>query len=221
MGPMQLMPYEWATYGDGNPQHLYDPQYAIPAAAAKLRHDGITTNLDQALYHYNPAWWYVTKVETTARHYANGHDPHTLLPTTSLADQCSAGSLPPNEAAAQVIAFARAQLGKPYQWGATGPGAYDCSGLTQAAYASAGIAIPRTAADQWHHQPHIPHGQQQPGDLVFFITDGTPADPGHVAIVLDNTHMIAAPHTGTTIQIQNYPSRTDLVGFARPTPAPH
>jgi cell wall-associated NlpC family hydrolase len=85
------------------------------------------------------------------------------------------------------------------------------------AYRTAGIAIPRVAADQWQHEPHIPKGRQQPGDLVFFITNGTPDRPGHVGIVTGTNRMIVAPHTGTTVQEQPYQARRDLLGFARPT----
>ena len=58
--------------------------------------------------------------------------------------------------AATAIAYARAQLGKPYEWGGTGPDAYDCSGLVWAAYQSAGVDIPRTSEAQWAGLPHVP-----------------------------------------------------------------
>ena len=84
----------------------------------------------------------------------------------------------PRHAAATAIAFAVGQLGKPYQWGATGPDAYDCSGLVYAAYAAAGIHIARTTF-QWRQDgPQVPLTQIQPGDLLFSAgSDGTPATP--------------------------------------------
>ena len=96
--------------------------------------------------------------------------------------------------AARVILFAASELGKPYEWGATGPDAFDCSGLTMMAYRAAGIGIPRTSQEQWAAGPYVPPGQEEPGDLVFFAgSDGTAQAPGHVGIVLGGGLMIDAP----------------------------
>jgi len=117
------------------------------------------------------------------------------------------------------VAYGRAQLGKPYCWGGTGPGCFDCSGLVMQAYAAAGIAIPRTSQQQWALLPHIPASQARPGDLVFFPgADGTWGAPGHVAMVLSATTMLQAFATGTPVEIS--PLSGDgaggIVGFARP-----
>jgi cell wall-associated NlpC family hydrolase len=168
--------------------------------------------MDQALFRYNPADWYVRLIETTAAAYANGQDPNPLT-STPCSDQ--SGSLPANALAAKVIAYARAQLGKPYMWGASGPNAFDCSGLTMMAYRAVGISLPHHAADQWADQPHVPAGQEQPGDLVFFISDGTRSAPGHVGIYIGTGKTIIAPHSGTTVQIQSV-HRSDFLGYARP-----
>jgi cell wall-associated NlpC family hydrolase len=107
--------------------------------------------------------------------------------------------------AAAVILYAASQLGKPYQWGGTGPDAFDCSGLAMMAYRAAGIAIPRTSQQQWAAGPRVPPGQEQPGDLVFFAgSDGTPQAPGHVGIVIGNGEMIEAYATGYPIRIAMY-----------------
>jgi len=137
--------------------------------------------------------------------------------TCSGADSFAAA--PTGEVAATVIAFARAQLGKPYGWGAEGPRSFDCSGLTYAAYRAAAITIPRTSGEQWRREPHIPRGSERPGDLVFFNSGpGTSnTNPGHVGLVIAPGKMIAAPHSGTVIQIQSY-HRSNLLGFARPAP---
>src|SRR5205085_11898886 len=95
------------------------------------------------------------------------------------------GSMP-GRAAAAAIGYARAQLGRPYLWGGTGPDAFDCSGLVMMAYRAAGITIARTSQAQWATEPKVPASQLEPGDLVFFAgSDGTAADPGHVGLVAD------------------------------------
>ena len=96
--------------------------------------------------------------------------------------------------AGQAVAFAYAQLGKPYVWGATGPDSYDCSGLVQAAWASAGVSIPRVTYDQWASLPHIPMSDLQPGDLILYNGES------HVAIYVGNGYIIDAPHTGAVVE---------------------
>jgi cell wall-associated NlpC family hydrolase len=125
--------------------------------------------------------------------------------------------------AAAVILYAAEQLGKPYQWGGTGPDAFDCSGLAMMAYRAAGVVIPRTSQQQWAAGPRVPPGWEQPGDLVFFAgSDGTPEAPGHVGIVIGSGEMIEAYATGYPIQIATYgqpsspPGDQDVVGFTRP-----
>ena len=112
----------------------------------------------------------------------------------------------------KAVAFAYAQLGKPYQWGATGPGSFDCSGLAQAAWAAAGVSIPRTTYAQWAALPHISTSALEPGDLLYF--DGI----GHVAIYVGGGYLIDAPQTGMDVQkvpLSGWYAST-LVGAARP-----
>lgn len=97
----------------------------------------------------------------------------------------------------KVLAFARAQLGKPYVWGATGPSSYDCSGLTQDAYKAAGISLPRTTWDQVKVGQSIPRSQLQPGDLVFFFSDIS-----HVGIYVGNNTVLHAPHPGAEVRYE-------------------
>jgi cell wall-associated NlpC family hydrolase len=101
---------------------------------------------------------------------------------------------PTTTQAEKAVAFAYAQLGKPYVWGATGPGSYDCSGLVQAAWAAAGVSIPRVTYDQWAALPHISSSSLQLGDLLFY--DGE----GHVAIYVGNGYIIDAPRTGLDVE---------------------
>ena len=112
------------------------------------------------------------------------------------------GGRPAGKVAATAIAFAEAQLGKPYQWGAAGPDAYDCSGLVYAAYAAAGIRLGRTTYQWQQDGPVVPLSQIQPGDLLFSAgSDGTPANPGHVVMYLGDGQVIQAPQTGQDVQI--------------------
>ncbi|MEE4591785.1 NlpC/P60 family protein [Streptomyces sp. DSM 41524] len=97
--------------------------------------------------------------------------------------------------AAQAIAFAKAQLGKPYVWGATGPSSFDCSGLTQAAWKSAGISLPRTTWDQVKAGTRVSTSQLQPGDLVFFYDDIS-----HVGLYIGDGMMIHAPKPGDVVK---------------------
>jgi|SRR5690606_4916259 len=220
-GPMQFMPGTWAAFGvDGNRdgrKSPYDPADAIPAAARYLKHSGAPERLRTALFQYNHSDAYVDKVLQQASAYSRGEAGQ---PETAPGPECDTSypTLPPSQTAAKAITFARAQLGKPYVWGATGPGAFDCSGLTYAAYRAAGISIPRVSGAQWRHGPRVPRGREQPGDLVFFNSGpGTSTNnPGHVGLVIGGEKMIAAPRTGTVIQVQQY-RRSTLLGFTRPT----
>jgi cell wall-associated NlpC family hydrolase len=101
---------------------------------------------------------------------------------------------PTGTQADNAVAFAYAQLGKPYVYGATGPSSYDCSGLVQAAWAAAGVAIPRTTFEDWDSLPHIPVSQMVPGDLIIY--DGE----GHVAMYVGGGYIIDAPHTGADVE---------------------
>jgi peptidoglycan DL-endopeptidase CwlO len=100
------------------------------------------------------------------------------------------------------IAAARSVLGDPYQWGATGPTTWDCSGLTQWAYSQAGVTLPRTSREQWFSGTHPTLSALAPGDLMFWATNSAdPASIHHVAIYLGGGYMIEAPHTGAFVQI--------------------
>jgi cell wall-associated NlpC family hydrolase len=102
------------------------------------------------------------------------------------------------------IQAAQTQLGKPYMYGGAGPDSWDCSGLTQWAFAQAGVLIPRTAADQYAAIPDkVALGQIEPGDLLFWATNTSdPTTIHHVAIYVGNGLMLAAPHTGANVQVQ-------------------
>ncbi|WP_371677070.1 NlpC/P60 family protein [Streptomyces sp. NBC_01276] len=98
--------------------------------------------------------------------------------------------------AARAVAFAYAAIGKPYVWGATGPGSYDCSGLTQAAWKSAGVSLPRTTYTQINAGQRVTRDGLAPGDLVFFYSGVT-----HVGMYVGNGQMIHAPRPGSTVRL--------------------
>ena len=101
---------------------------------------------------------------------------------------------PTTTQADKAVAFAYAQIGKPYVWGGTGPNGYDCSGLVQAAWAAAGVAIPRTTYEDWDDLPHIPVSQMVPGDLIIYNAEG------HVGMYVGDGYIIDAPHTGLDVE---------------------
>ena len=165
-GPMQFEPATFAEYAvDADPAvplSVYDPADAIYTAAAMLCANGAASGtpagISQAVFAYNHSQAYVASVLAWAARY-----------TTPA----------PAGAATTAISFALAQLGKPYQWGAAGPDAYDCSGLVYAAYATAGIHIARTTFQWYLDGPQVPLNQIEPGDLLFSAgSDGTRANPG-------------------------------------------
>jgi len=194
---------------------VYDPGDAIPSAAAYLRANGAPGDIQAALFAYNHSQAYVTLVLAWAARYAAAG---TAAPATG-GPGCELAALgaPPGGVAGKVIAYAEAQLGKPYQWGATGPAAFDCSGLVMMAYRAAGIFIPRTSQQQWASGTRIPAAQAQPGDLVFFAgADGTLTAPGHVGIVIGHGLMIDAPAPGLTVRVESYLNFPGLAGFTQP-----
>jgi len=98
--------------------------------------------------------------------------------------------------AGKAVSFAAAQIGCPYVFGGTGPcsSGYDCSGLVQAAWAYAGVSIPRDTYEQWAALPHIPLSQLQPGDLIYFNGES------HVGMYVGGGYMIDAPQPGETVE---------------------
>ncbi|MER6538500.1 NlpC/P60 family protein [Streptomyces sp900105755] len=109
----------------------------------------------------------------------------------------TAGSVAATDSrAAAAIAYAYSKLGSPYVWGATGPDAFDCSGLAQAAYRSAGVSIPRTTYAQINAGRRVSRSELQPGDLVFFYSGIS-----HVGIYIGNGQMIHAPNPSAPVRI--------------------
>jgi len=134
------------------------------------------------------------------------------LPTVRLprlAGPPAAGAASPR--AARAVAFALRQRGMPYRWGANGPHAFDCSGLTWAAWRAAGVAIPRTAAAQLAGLPRV-GGRLRPGDLVVYRSSGPTRR--HVAMLVGSGRMVEALSRGVPVRV--VPLRGGWLGAVRP-----
>jgi cell wall-associated NlpC family hydrolase len=108
----------------------------------------------------------------------------------------------PSRTAAAAVRAALGQVGKPYRWGATGPGSFDCSGLVRFAYADAGLRLPRTSRQQWSAGRHVQLADLRPGDLVFYAHDpANPATIHHVGMYVGQGLMVHAPHTGALVRV--------------------
>jgi cell wall-associated NlpC family hydrolase len=205
-GPMQFEPKTFAAYdepvppGGAVPPSPYDPTDAVYAAARLLCADGGAggADLSGAVYAYNHSESYVSEVLALAQSYAASSTATATTVTTG----DSAGSV--------AVSWALSQIGTPYVWGGETPGVgFDCSGLVQAAYAVAGVALPRVAQDQYDTTPKLgPSAALEPGDLVFF--GGGPGSIDHVGLyvgVIGGQYvMVDAPHTGADVRAEAFPA---------------
>lgn len=130
----------------------------------------------------------------------------------------TAGALPGDRPATpqgdRAVSYAMDQLGKPYQWGAQGPDAYDCSGLTSRAWSHAGTPIPRTSQEQWQRLHRVALKDLRPGDLVVYFPEAT-----HVAMYVGDGRVVQAPRPGERVRISplaSYP----VLGAVRPDGSP-
>lgn len=229
-GIAQFIPGTWATHGvDGNGDgkaDVWDPQDAIPSAArydcdlAAYVKNVPGNNTDNMLASYNAGAYAVIQAGgippfSETRNYVR------IIRSLEKSFAAPVGRLAPSQQAAAAISYAQEQLGKKYLWGGEGRpdqgGRFDCSGLTQASYASVGINLPRVANDQWNAGPHPSRDQLLPGDLVFFAYDlNDPRTIHHVGIYVGGGYMIDAPHTGAVIRFDPIGS-ADYIGATRVT----
>lgn len=199
--------------GGASPPSRYNPHDAIHAAAFMLCDNGVSRgDLRAAIFSYNHADWYVDMVLEQAGKYAEAA-------ASSVGNGDCNAIQAPNAITLAAINYACGQRGLPYVWGGNGPAGgdagFDCSGLTKAAYAAAGVSLPRTAQTQFDAGPHVPAGQPLlPGDLVFY---GTPGNIHHVGLYIGGGLMINAPTFGQPVQIANYRyNGDDYAGATRP-----
>jgi cell wall-associated NlpC family hydrolase len=193
-GPMQFEPATFAAYdlpvppGGASPPSPYDATDAVFAAVRMLCQNGAASpgSLARAIWDYNHSSRYVDQVLSLAAGYGY------------------AAAVGARSAAA--VDYALAQLGTPYVWGGETAGAgFDCSGLAQAAWAWAGVRLPRVAQDQYDAGPDVDLGEGiQAGDLVFFGAGAR--DISHVGIVVSaGGLMVDAPNTGSVVRVESFP----------------
>lgn len=114
------------------------------------------------------------------------------------------------------VEYAKAQVGKPYQWAADGPDSFDCSGLTMMAWRQAGIRLDHYSVAQWDQGRHVSRDQLRAGDLVFFADDTSdPSTIHHVGIYVGDGRMISAPQTGDVVKYSSV-DRSGYIGATRP-----
>ncbi|MFF7331154.1 NlpC/P60 family protein [Streptomyces sp. NPDC090306] len=229
-GIAQFIPATWATHGidgdgDGD-RDVWDPNDAIPSAAtydcqlASYVKDVPGNVSDNMLAAYNAGAYAVIKYKGVPP-YAETRNYVKTITTLSQSFAAPVTRLDPSKQAAAAITYAQKKLGTPYLWGGTGTaaqsGRFDCSGLTQAAYHSVGIELPRVANDQYNAGPHPGRDELLPGDLVFFSEDLTNSRAiHHVGIYVGGGYMIDAPRTGAVIRFDPIDS-PDYFGATRVT----
>ncbi|TDD04556.1 NlpC/P60 family protein [Nonomuraea deserti] len=158
-----------------------------------------------------------------AAHRCGAHSPGhcRMAAETAAAARSPAGAI--------AVRAAIEMIGVPYSWGGggvRGPGygvgrgagirGFDCSGLTEYAWARAGVLIGTTTYEQWRSGVRIAKEDVQPGDLVFYDSDRSSSGPEHVAVAVDATRMVHAPYTGALVRIDPLDRRTFL-GIVRPS----
>ncbi|MGW5732527.1 MULTISPECIES: NlpC/P60 family protein [Streptomyces] len=125
----------------------------------------------------------------------------------------SAPSRPPSRRGDEAVDYAVRQIGKPYKWGAEGPKAFDCSGLTSQAWAAAGKDIPRTSQEQWAKLRRVSLRKLRPGDLIVYFPKAT-----HVAMYLGDGMVVQAPRPGARVKVSPI-AANPLLGAVRPDPS--
>ena len=220
VGLTQHLPANWADYGidatgsgEADPHNVFD---SVASTAVELCQSAQGAEVDfsdrddleDALFRYNPADWYVDDVMAEIE----GYD------ALSLAGSAGEGS---SGAGQQAVEWALDQIGVPYVWGGNGSqdGGFDCSGLTQQAWSAAGVDIPRVTTDQFSHGDRVDTTDElQPGDLLFY-NRGPDPQPGHVTMYVGDGEMINAPSSGEVVRLDPIDMEyyaTAFVGAVRP-----
>ncbi|MFJ2788752.1 NlpC/P60 family protein [Streptomyces sp. NPDC093249] len=229
-GIAQFIPSTWAGHGldgdgDGD-RDIWDPKDAIPSAASydcelagyvKDVPGDLTSNMLAA---YNAGAYRVIR-HGGVPPISETQNYVRIIQSLEKSFARPVGRVDPSRQAAGAIEWAQQKLGTPYLWGGTGTaaqnGRFDCSGLTQAAFDSVGIRLPRVANDQYNAGPHPSRDELLPGDLVFFSDDLTNSRAiRHVGIYVGGGYMIDAPRTGAVIRFDRIDT-PDYFGATRVT----
>ncbi|GGV15725.1 transglycosylase [Streptomyces litmocidini] len=229
-GIAQFIPGTWAGHGidgdgDGD-RDIWDPQDAIPSAAsydceiAGYVKDVPGDPADNMLAAYNAGAYRVIR-HGGVPPISETQNYVRIIRSLEKSFARPVGRVAPSQQAAGAITYAQEKLGTPYLWGGTGTaaqnGRFDCSGLTQAAYDSVGVQLPRVANDQYNAGPHPSRDELLPGDLVFFSDDLTNSRAiRHVGIYVGGGYMIDAPRTGAVIRFDRIDT-PDYFGATRVT----
>ncbi|WP_433546845.1 NlpC/P60 family protein [Streptomyces sp. CA-294286] len=229
-GIAQFIPGTWATHGidgdgDGD-RDVWDPADAIPSAASYdcalagyvKKAPGDPTNNMLAAYNAGP---YAVIKYGGVPPYKETQNYVRIIRSLEQSFAEPVGRMAPSRQAAAAIYYAQKKLGTPYLWGGNGTpeqgGRFDCSGLTQAAYRTVDIELPRVANDQYNAGPHPSRDELLPGDLVFFSDDLTNSRMiRHVGIYVGGGYMINAPFTGAVIRFDKIDT-PDYFGATRVT----
>ncbi|MFG1641118.1 NlpC/P60 family protein [Amycolatopsis sp. NPDC049252] len=208
-GPMQLSPSIWGKYkasANGSSPDVQNIDDAALTTGRALCADGHDLSQGQT-------WWDSVSGLQSAPLFL-----HRTLATVNVYGTVGQGSAAPNAAVLSAVNFAIDKIGLPYIWGGNGTGGndpgFDCSGLTTAAYASAGVKLMRTADTQYRSVSHVT--EPQLGDLIFYGEPTTKIH--HVGLYIGNQQMIDAPQTGQAVQVHSYrKDGDDYAGAGRPT----
>jgi cell wall-associated NlpC family hydrolase len=119
---------------------------------------------------------------------------------------------PTNAPRSEVVNIALSKLGSPYQWAASGPNSFDCSGFTLWVYSRVGVSLPHSSRAQINSGQRVSRDNLEPGDLVFFGR-GT---IHHVGIYVGNGNFVHSPNTGDVVKVSSLDARSDYVGACRP-----
>ncbi|WP_026118443.1 C40 family peptidase [Nocardiopsis salina] len=206
VGPMQFIPTTWASHGasatgrgEGDPHNAFDATWSAAVYLCDNGADGVDfaeqADLESALFSYNRSRSYVNEV--------SGHiEEYTELAAQTVTERPIVGSGAGSEQGRAAAEWALEQVGLPYVWGGLGPEGFDCSGLTQQAWARAGVDIPRVTTDQVNVGTRVGLDELQPGDLLFYDTGGPGGSPAHVTMYVGDGDMVNAPRTGQDIRVE-------------------
>ena len=175
------------------------------AAVAQESYDEIAAqqaDLEAQIADYQAQFDALTAAQQTEVNAAHAGD---AIPVAAVA-----GGVAPSAAAQVAVDTALAQVGDPYVWGAGGPDAFDCSGLTQYAYSAAGVSLPHSSRMQSQMGASVPVGSLQPGDLLFYYSPTS-----HVAMYIGNGQMVHASTSGTPVQVVSFDSMSGFTHARR------